>query len=128
MPITYVIDHDLKIVRTEAKGAIKVPEIVNHLASQKRDKTVPYRELIDVSGVCAPYLTSSQIWQAAQAVLAVALESKPGPRAILVTNDAVYGMCRMFATLVDDTFPVRVFRNPEAAEHWLLEEYQLDPA
>jgi hypothetical protein len=128
MPITYAVDHELKIVRTEARGPIKVTEIVTHLACQKRDKTLPYREILDVSNVSAPYMTSSQIWQAAQAVLAMTLESRPGPRAILVTNDAVYGMCRMFATLVEETFPIRVFRENEAAEHWLMEEYQLDVA
>jgi hypothetical protein len=37
-------------------------------------------------------------------------------------------MCRMFATLVGDTFPIRVFRETETAEHWLMEEYQLDLA
>ena len=126
MPISYVIDPQSKIVRTESKGAIKVSEIVNHLASLKRDQLVQHRELIDVSGVTPPYLTSSEIWQAAQAVMAIVLESKPSPRALFVTHEVVYGMCRMFATLVEDTFPIRVFRNLEAAEHWLLEEHQLD--
>ncbi|MDR3404470.1 MAG: hypothetical protein P4L99_18360 [Chthoniobacter sp.] len=124
MPITYVIDERLKLVRTESKGAIEVKDIVDHLAAQKRDQTVSYREIVDVRGVTQPYLASSQIWQAAQAVLAVALESPPGPRAIVVTNEAVYGMCRMFSTLVEETFPIRVFRDPVAAEHWVLEEYQ----
>lgn len=126
MPITYVIDHQLKIVRTESKGVAKVSEIVNHLVSLKRDNLVQYRELIDVCGVTPPYLTSSEIWHAAQAVMAVVLESKPGPRAIFVTHEVVYGMSRMFATLVEDTFPIRVFRHREAAEHWLLEEHRLE--
>jgi hypothetical protein len=128
MPITYVIDERLKLVRTDSSGPIQVQEILDHLSAQKRDKTVPYREVIDVRGVTSPYLSSSQIWQAAQAVLGVALESPPGPRAIVVTNDAVFGMCRMFSTLVEDTFPIRVFRDAAAAEHWLLEEHQLDIA
>ena len=128
MSITYVIDERLKLVRTDSSGPIQVQEIIDHLSAQRRDKTVPYREVIDVRGVTPPYLSSSQIWQAAQAVMAVALESPPGPRAIVVTNDAVFGMCRMFSTLVEDTFPIRVFRDAETAEHWLLEEHQLDIA
>jgi len=123
MPISYVIDHQQRLVRTEVTGSVAVQEIVDHLISQRRDKTVAHRELVDIRGVTAPYLSSSQIWQAAQAVLAITLEERAGPRAVLVTNDAVYGMARMFATLVEDTFPIRVFRDLETAEHWLLEEH-----
>jgi hypothetical protein len=124
MPITYVVDEKQKLVRTEATGAIEIKNILDHLVAEKYGGTIEYREVIDVRGVTPPYMSSSQIWQAAQAVLAVALESPPGPRAIIVTNEAVYGMCRMFSTLVEDTFPIRVFRDPTAAEHWALEEHQ----
>lgn len=123
MPISYVIDQTLQFVRTTVTGPVTVQEIVDHLSNQKRDRTVPFRELVDVTGVTTPYLSSSQIWQAAQAVLAIVLEESAGPRAVLVTNEAVYGMCRMFATLVEDTFPIRVFREQKAAEHWLLHEH-----
>jgi len=56
-------------------------------------------------------------------VLAITLEERAGPRAVLVTNEAVYGMTHMFATLVEDTFPIRVFRDLAAAEHWLMVEH-----
>lgn len=123
MPITYVIDEKRKLVRTDASGAITIAQIVDHLNSQIQHGTVSHCEVIDVRGVTQPYLTSSQIWQAAQAVLAVALKSTPAPRAIVVGNDAVFGMSRMFSTLVEDIFPIRVYRDMEAAEHWLLEEF-----
>lgn len=126
MPITHVIDQKTNLVRTTVTGAISVPDIIGHLAAQRRNQTVSSREFIDVTGVTPPYLTSSQIWQAAQAALAVVLDADAGPRAIYVTNEAVYGMCRMFSTLVEDTFPIRVFRDPSLAEHWLFEEFQID--
>lgn len=128
MPITYVIDEKSSLVRTEAVGEITVREIVDHLASQVQNETVGHCEVIDVRGVTPPYLSSSQIWQAAQAVLSIALKSSPGPRAIVVGNDTVFGMSRMFSTLVEDTFPIRVYRDMESAEHWLFEEYQQVPA
>ena len=127
MPISYVIDQRQNLVRTTVAGAIAVQEILDHLAAQQRGRTVGCRELVDVNGVTPPYLTSSQIWQAAQAALAVVLEERAGPRALVVTNEAIYGMCRMFATLVEDTFPIRVFRDHAIAEHWLIEEFQVDP-
>jgi len=123
MPISYVLDPKQRLVHTTVAGSIKVEEIVDHLNNQRRGKTVGHRELVDIRGVIPPYMTSSQIWQAAQAVLAITLEERAGPRAVLVTNEAVYGLTRMFATLVEDTFPIRVFRDQTAAEHWLLEEY-----
>lgn len=124
MPVTYVIDEKLKLVRTEASGAVSSPQIVEHLNSLLRDDLVGHCEIIDIRGVTPPYLTSSQIWHAAQVVLSIALNSSPAPRAIVVENDAVFGMSRMFATLVEDTFPIRVYRDMETAEHWLLEEYR----
>jgi hypothetical protein len=128
MPISYVIDQRQHLVRTIVTGAIAVQDILDHLAALQRSRNVGSRELIDVSGVAAPYLSSSQIWQAAQAALAVVLEEQAGPRAIFVTNEAVYGMCRMFSTLVEDTFPIRVFRDLSLAEHWLTEEFQVEPS
>lgn len=124
MPISYVIDEKSNLMRTEASGVMTVPQIVDHLISQVQNETVGYCEVIDVRGVTPPYMTGSQIWQAAQAVLSIALKSSPGPRAIVVGNEAVFGMSRMFSTLVEDTFSIRVYRDMEAAEHWLLEEYQ----
>jgi hypothetical protein len=124
MPITYVIDEKLKLMRTEASGVVTVPEIIEHLNSQLRNETVGHREIIDVRGVTQPYMSSSQVWQAAQAVLSIATKSSPGPRAIVVGNDAVFGMARMFSTLVEDLFSIQVYRDMEAAEHWLLEEFQ----
>ena len=41
MPITYVIDERLKLVRTDSSGAIRVQEIIDHLSAQRRYKTVP---------------------------------------------------------------------------------------
>ncbi len=113
-------------MRTTVAGAISVQDILDHLTAQQKGRTVACRELIDVSQVAPPYLSSSQVWQAAQAALAVVLKERAGPRAIVVTNDAIYGMCRMFATLVEDTFPIRVFRDTAQAEHWLLKEFQVD--
>jgi hypothetical protein len=124
MPITYVVDAKMKLVRTEAVGAIEIKNILDHLVAEKYGGTIDYREIIDVRGVTPPYMSSSQVWQAAQAALAIALKIRPGPRAVIVTNEAVYGMCRMFATLVEDTFPIRVFRDAAAAEHWAIEEHR----
>jgi hypothetical protein len=126
MPITFETDQRLKLVRTAVSGVISVQEILDHLTIQQRLKTVSWRELVDVRGVMPPYLSKSEIWQAAQRALAVVLEESAGPRAVLVMHPTVFGQCRMFATLVEDSFPIRVFRDLELAEHWLLEEYQID--
>ncbi|HSI12304.1 MAG TPA: hypothetical protein VK961_09685 [Chthoniobacter sp.] len=124
MPITCFTEENSNLLRTEVTGAVTIPQILDHLVSHVQNGTIGHCEVIDVRGVTSPYLTSAQIWQAAQAVLAIALKSSPGPRAIVVENDTVFGMSRMFSTLVEETFPIRVYREMEAAEHWLLEEYQ----
>jgi hypothetical protein len=123
MPITYVIDEKLKLVRTAVSGAITAPQIVGHLNSLLRAEAMELCEIIDVRGVTPPYLSSSEVWQAAQAVLSIGLKSTPAPRAIVVDQDVVFGINRMFATLVEDTYPIRIFRDMETAEHWLLVEH-----
>jgi hypothetical protein len=126
MAFSYVRDPNQNLVRTTITGPVTVREILDHLAVQMRQGSLGWRELVDVCGVTAPYLTKSEIWQAAREGLAVIGNEYTGPRAIVVTNQIVYAQCRMFATLVEDAFTIRVFRDPVQAEHWLLEEYRID--
>lgn len=126
MPFPYVLDHSQSLVRTTITGPVTVPDILDHLAAEMRQGSLGWRELVDVRGVTPPFLTKSEIWQAAREGLAVIGNEYTGPRAIIVTNQIVYAQCRMFATLVEDAFAIRVFRDPVVAEHWLLEEYRID--
>jgi hypothetical protein len=126
MAFSYVLDQSQNLVRTTITGSVTVQEILDHLAAHRQTGTLACRELVDVRGVSPPYLTKSEIWQAAREGLAVIGNEYTGPRAIIVTNQIIYAQCRMFATLVEDAFTIRVFRDFAQAEHWLLEEYRID--
>jgi hypothetical protein len=126
MPFSYVLDHRQNLVRTTIIGPATVQDILEHLSAEMQQGSLGWRELVDVRGVSPPYLTKAEIWQAAREGLAVIGNEYTGPRAIIVTNQVVYAQCRMFATRVEDAFAIRVFRDPAAAEHWLLEEYRID--
>jgi hypothetical protein len=42
-----------------------------------------------------------------------------GPRAILVSSSAAFGMVRMLSVLLNPWMPLEVFRDPASAEEWL---------
>ncbi len=119
MPISYSIDTARQQVFTIVTGRITVEEVLDHLEAAKRENFLSYVELIDARGVTPPFLSSVSIWQAAASVCTSGLPQMCGPRAIIVGSAVIYGMTRMFATLVSDYFPIVVFRYREQAGEWL---------
>lgn len=119
MPINYLIDKTRGHVRTTVVGPVTVDEILGHLEAARREQALAYTEMIDARGVAPPFLSTGDIWRAASLVRATPLQEGLGPRAVVVDNDATFGLTRMFATLLSGFFPMTVFREPEAAEQWL---------
>ena len=116
MPISYQIHKARKRVLTTVTGPISVEDILGQFQAAIREGVLAYEELIDA------FLSTHDIWRAAdlvRLVLDTPSERHFGPRAVIVRDDAVFGMTRMFANLLSGFFPIRVFREPGAAEEWL---------
>ncbi len=120
MPITYKFDRTTRRVRTTVNGPVTTDDILKHFEASRQEQLLPYAELIDTREASQPFLTPTDIWRAADRVRAVEFDRRSvGPRAVIVKDLAVFGLVRMFVTLMSDYFPMNVFRDPAEAELWL---------
>jgi hypothetical protein len=121
MPILYTIDKTRGHVETKVSGAVTVDEVLDHLNAARKEGVLKFRELIDARAVAPPYLSPKDIWSMAASVRAAKCEEPFGPRAVMVASDLIFGLTRIFTSLVSDYCPIRVFREQERAEAWLRE-------
>lgn len=119
MPISYSLDPARKQVSTTVTGTLTADEIISHLDAARRDQALELPELIDLRKAAPPFLSAAEIWRVAEEVHQTLDQQTYGPRALIVGSDVVFGLARMFSTLVSDLFPMRVFWDETAAEGWL---------
>ena len=119
MSISYIINKAQCRVQTTCSGSVTVDEILGHYEAALQEDFLDYRELIDTCSVAPPYLSGADIWRVAITVRNALHCKKFGPRAVLVASDVLYGMTRIFTTILSDDFPIRVFRDPATAVAWL---------
>ncbi|QEM69023.1 hypothetical protein FO488_13225 [Geobacter sp. FeAm09] len=119
MPVSHTIDTARCRVQTTCTGTITVDDILGHYETEIREGFLNYHELIDTGGVTPPYLSGTDIWRTAMTVKNALKGQKVGPRAIIAPSDVLYGMVRIFTTILSDDVPIRIFRDPAAAATWL---------
>ena len=121
MPISHTLDQTRGQMRTTVTGPVTADEILTHFETARREQALTYAELIDARGATEPIISVAEVWRVASAVRKSQVGQNLGRRAVIVTNDAAFGMTRMFAALVSDSFPMNVFRDQKEAEKWLSE-------
>jgi hypothetical protein len=119
MPIHYKVDAARQRVSTNVTGNITAIDIIGHFEVARREGFLPYSEFIDTSSITSPTLAVGEIGKAALAVLKLRRQEKFGARAILVANDTIFGLTRIFATLTSAYIPMEVFCDIIKAEAWL---------
>jgi hypothetical protein len=119
MPISYTIDKTQGQQRTTVTGHITVNDILNHLEAARKEQALTYTELVDMRGVAFPLPSAADIRHVVTFMQGLRVKEAFGPCALIVSNDAVFGMGRMFATLLSGLVSMNVFRNQEEAERWL---------
>ena len=119
MPILYKIDSARQRVSTTVTGIITAIDIIGHFEVARREGFLPYSEFIDTSSITRPTLSVGEIGKAAMAVLKLRRQEKFGARAVLVANDTIFGLTRIFTTLTSAYIPMEVFRDQTKAETWL---------
>ena len=121
MPISYEFNRTTRRVSTIATGPVTVDDILGHLRAACQEQFLPYAELIDTREASPPFLSPTDIWHAADRVRATEFDRRSvGPRAVIVKDLVIFGLVRMFVTLVSDFVPMNVFRDPTEAEIWLV--------
>jgi hypothetical protein len=124
MPFDLVIDAEHRIVYSRAWGEFTEADVLAHRQQMKANPLFDSssRQLADFSGVTrlaisaasVRALTSSDPWDSGSR------------RAFVASADVVFGMARMYATLLGDSRSnIAVFRRADEARRWLgLDEDQ----
>ena len=127
MPITYRIDADKKTIRTKAVGYVTLQEVIDHFRALEHDPQCPERPdvFLDLSEVDSLPETP-QISTVVNELKRIRAKRRFDACAILATNDALFGMMRMFEVLAENFFTVtRTFRIATEAEAWLASQQSL---
>jgi hypothetical protein len=119
MPIAYLIDKTHNYVFTNACGRVTVDDILGHFEAARREQILAYKELIDARRVTPPFLSNNELWRAALSVRFSPAREPFGPRAVVVSNEELFGMTRLFTSFLHGYFPISGFRHQAAAEEWL---------
>ncbi|HVQ54589.1 MAG TPA: hypothetical protein VMT25_05385 [Thermoanaerobaculia bacterium] len=119
MPITFLLDAPRRRIRTTVEGRVTVDDVAAHFESLVRDQHVGYADLIDARNAKGPGWFSADVRRAAELVRNAGGGGAVGPRAILVSSSAAFGMVRMLSVLLNPWMPLEVFRDPASAEEWL---------
>ena len=118
MPATYEIDSAERVVRTRLWGVVTDDEVYDHNNRLRSDPKFhsDYRQLVDMCGITKAEVSSTMIGDTA-----INQFFEPGSRrAIIASDDAVFGLARMFALRSESVGQtIEVYRERSRAEEWL---------
>ena len=123
MAIEYTIDRNAGLILTRASGTLTDAELLTFKRQLTSDPDFRpgMKELSDVRNVQRFEVTSHGI------TCLVGQDQADGPKilghrlAIVATDDAIFGMARMYQALTEKTMQnVRVFRDVGQAKAWLV--------
>jgi hypothetical protein len=118
LPISYSIDPEQRLVTSRIWGVVTNEEVDEHNRQLRNDPMFDpaYAQIADMTGVTRNKVTFANVQQTARDQYFT-----PGARrALLVSDDTTYGLCRMFATYAESVGQVlNVFRDRQEAEDWL---------
>ena len=118
MPAAYEIDPRRRLVTRRLWGALTDTEVYDHNRQLRADPTFDptFVQLTDLTGVTEIAVTTGMIND-------TSLDQffEPGTRrAIVATDDGVFGMARMFALRAESVGQtIQVFREEDKARDWL---------
>ena len=119
MPISFEVDREHRRIRTIAEGAVTVTDVAAHLEDLIEQGIETYPELIDATQATRPGWYSADVRRAADLVSTLGGTAKLGPRAVVVTKAAAFGMVRMLSVLIGARLRLEVFRDAASAAEWL---------
>jgi hypothetical protein len=119
MPVTYHIDPILRVVFTILEGIVTSDEALDHEERLRKDPAFEpsFRQLADCRQITEVRATGSTI----RFVAVMSPFSRETRRAIVVEQDFIYGLARMYQTLKDGA-QIRVFRDVGEAWLWLSKD------
>lgn len=119
MPLRLQIDETRRRLYTRAQGLVTYADLRAHVHTELSPAAATYGEIFDCSGATTN-ITADEIRQLARERQQVDdQQRRPGPVAIVATDNAFYGMFRMFDVMTERLRPLQVFRDVGEAVKWL---------
>jgi hypothetical protein len=121
MAVTYRIDQAKHRIHTRCIGAVTFDEVRQHFADLAEDPGCPERldVLLDLSETSS-LPTSGQLSAVTTEVARVRPRVQFDGCAIIASQDALFGMARMFEVFAENYFgATRVFRTIDQGTRWL---------
>ena len=126
MPVTYAIDMQERVIRTQCMGMVTLAEVVEHFRELELDPVCvgSLDVLLDLSETNS-VPEARQIQAISFEIGRIRDKVRFGACGIVATTDALFGMLRMFEVVAERFFRViHVFRSRAEAETWLVSERQ----
>jgi hypothetical protein len=118
MPFTLDVDHERKLVVAVAIGPITLDDALRHLSNERYFEGLAYKEFMDARG--AGFLwTREEVLQIVDVVRSMRKQSKFGPTAILVSDEAAFETLRYVQFVLGTLAEIEIFRDEREARSWL---------
>ena len=119
--VTYKIDLNDRLIRTECSGNVTLPEVVAHFQEIAADPECPaYLDVLLDMRTLSSLPKSGELQAVTREVRKVRDKVRFGFCAIVVEREVLFGMFRMFEVFAQDHFAaIHVFRVLSEAESWL---------
>jgi len=124
--VTYTIDANERLIRTQCVGQVTLEEVAAHFRDLARDPACPDRldVLLDLRYV-ETLPERGQLEAVTVELGRLRAKVRFGLCAVVAERPALFGMLRVFEVLAQDYFTaLRVFREFSEAEGWLVSQRQ----
>ena len=119
MPISFNVDPVTQIIYTSVVGDIEPADLIAHGQCLVQANLLDHPQLVDARSTNLE-LTASQVRQLADKTNEFRSGLKVTPIAFVTDRNSLYGMFRMYQTLIENINPgFQVFRNIDEAEKWV---------
>lgn len=121
MPVVYEFDHANRRIHTRCIGPVSLQEVLQHFVDLIRDPNAPewLDVLLDLSEMTS-LPTTGELSAVATQIARVSPRVQFHNCAIIASDDALFGMSRVFGVLSENYFAAtRVFRTADAGMKWL---------
>jgi hypothetical protein len=128
VPVTYTLDIPAGLVRTRCRGAVTLPEVLEHFDMLASDRDRPPRMdvLLDLRGDTS-LPSSAQLRTAAEKMRSLRPSLEFGVCAVLVDSDTQHATAMLFQVAAARAFTAsRIFRDLYEAERWLKTQREPD--
>ena len=124
MPVTYHIDAQRGLIRTQCTGFVVLPEVLDHFRTLEADPDCPrHLDVILDLRETTSLPESEQLRAVSREISRIRPTIEFGACAIVVSTEAHYGMAMVFEVFAARFFrATKIFREMSSAEAWMEDQ------